>query len=77
MDVTQPSEPLGDCYNLGDLERAISRAINRYGANTSIYGDGEAKGFTLHAHFPKGQKPHVTFTKIDVAYSDKPLENLI
>jgi hypothetical protein len=43
MDVTQPSEPLGDCYNLGDLERAISRAINRYGAATSIYGDGEGK----------------------------------
>jgi hypothetical protein len=49
MDVTQPSEPLGDCYNLGDLERAIRRAINRYGSDTSIYGDGEVKGFTLHA----------------------------
>jgi hypothetical protein len=77
MDVTQPSEPLGDCYNLGELERAIRRAINRYGADTSIYGDGEIKGFTLHAYFPKGQKPHVTFMKIGMAYSDKPPENLI
>jgi hypothetical protein len=77
MDVTQPSEPLGDCYNLGELERGIRRAINRYGADTSIYGDGEIKGFTLHAHFPKGQNPHVTFMKIGMAYSDKPPENLI
>jgi len=77
MDVTQPSEPLGDCYNLGDLERAIRRAINRYGAATSIYGDGEVKGFTLHAHFPKSQKPHVTLTKIEVAYSENPPEDLI
>ncbi len=79
MDVTQPSESLGDCYNLGDIERVIRRAINRYGAATSIYGDeeGEVRGFTLHVHFPKSQKPHVTLTKIEVAYSDIPPENLI
>ena len=79
MDVTQPSESLGDCYNLGDIERVVRRAINRYGADTNIYGDdeGEVRGFTLHAHFPKGQKPRVTFTKIDAVYSDIPPENLI
>lgn len=77
MEMIQPSETLGDCYSLGDLERAIRRAINRYGAETGIFGDGEVKGFTLHVHFPKGQKPHLTFTKIDATYSTNPPEDLI
>jgi hypothetical protein len=77
MDVTQPSEPLVDCYNLGDLERVIRRAINRYGSDTSIFGDEETKGVALHAHFPKGGKPQVAVTRIREAYSDSPPENLI
>jgi hypothetical protein len=79
VDFTQPSEPLGDCYNLGDLERTIRRAINRYGSDTSIFGDeeGELKGFTVSVHFPKGQKPHITLGKIEVAYSDNPPEDLV
>jgi hypothetical protein len=72
MDVTQPPEPLGDCYNLGDLERTIRRAISRYGDESC-----EIKGFTLSLHFPKGQKPNVIFTKIDVAYSDNPPEDMV
>jgi hypothetical protein len=77
MDVTQPSETLGDCYNLGDLERVIRRAINRYGSDTRIFGDEETKGVALHAHFPKGGKPEVIVTKIREAYSDTLPENLI
>ena len=76
MDVTQPSEPLGNCYNLGDLERVIRRAINRYGSDTGL-GDGETKGIAFHVHFPKGGKPQVTFTNITEAYSDSPPDNRI
>ena len=76
MDASQPSEALGDCYNLGDLERVVRRAINRYGSQVRIVGEGEATGVAVHLHFPKGGQPEIAFTKISAAYSDTPPENL-
>jgi hypothetical protein len=75
--VVQPSEPLGTCYTLGELERVIARAINRYGSDTKIFGENEKRGIVVDAHFPRGERPHVSFTQIEVAYSDTPPENLV
>jgi hypothetical protein len=77
LDVTQPPESLGECYSLGELERAIGRAINRYGSDTKIFGDNEKGGIALGIRFPKGERPYLTFSTIDASYSDAPPENLV
>lgn len=76
LDVLKPSEPLGVAYTLGELERAVARAINRYGSETKILGHNQIMGVTLEAHFPKGSRPHVTFTPNETSYSDEAPENL-
>jgi hypothetical protein len=77
LDVVQPSEPLGSCYTLGELERVIARAINRYGSDTKIFGSEERRGVAIDVHFPRGERAHITLTQIEVPYSDAPPENLV
>jgi hypothetical protein len=77
IDATQPPESLGECYSLGELERVIRRAINRYGSETKIFGDNEKNGIALGIRFPQGERPYLTFSAIDASYSNAPPENLV
>lgn len=76
LDETQSPQPLGACYTLGELERVVARAINRYGSDTKIIDD-ERRGITIDAHFPQGEHTYVTISQIPVAYSDLPPENMV
>jgi hypothetical protein len=63
--MAKPSEPLGVSFKLGDLMKAVQCAIEIYGEDARIYADNRNPGIVLHAHFPNGYKPHVTFTHLD------------
>jgi hypothetical protein len=77
VDEIQSPEPLGVSYTLGELERMIGRAVNRYGGDTKIFGSNGLGGITLAVLFPKGERPRISFAEIEVAYSDSPPENLV
>jgi hypothetical protein len=64
--MDKPSEPIGISFTLGELQEVAARAVAQYGAETKIYGYNQNNGIALHAHFPAGVAPHVTFTQIEV-----------
>jgi hypothetical protein len=79
MALPEAPEPvhLGTCYTLGELERTIARAINRYGSDTKLYGSDERAGISVDAHLPKGEKARVVITRLEFAYSNDPPENIV
>jgi hypothetical protein len=65
MEMDKPSEPLGVSFRLEELQRTVARAIATLGKDTVIYGYSGLHGIALHAHFPSGVRPRVTFTEVD------------
>ena len=64
MQMDRPSDPLGVSFTLGELLLTVGRAIDVYGADTKIYAYNGLNGIAMHAHFPSGVAPHVTFTEL-------------
>jgi hypothetical protein len=70
IQMDRPSEPLGVCSMLEQVQLVIARAIATYGPATKIYGHGGLTGIDMRVYFPSGLVPRVMFTEMSDSGAD-------